>query len=62
MCIVGNFTSYILSFFETEAYINLSSADRMLIDYYEKKYIISFTFLHELETYLLRGMKRHSSR
>lgn len=27
-----------------------------------EKYIISFTFLHELETYLLRGMKRHSSR
>lgn len=49
-------------FFLDRGYINLFSAGRMLIYYYDEKDIISFTFLHELETYLLRGMKRHSSR
>lgn len=44
MCIVGSFTSYILSFFETEAYITLSSADRMLIDYYEKNTLFHSRF------------------
>lgn len=45
MCIVGNFTSYILSvFFEIGGYINLSSADRMLIDYYEKNTLFHSRF------------------
>lgn len=44
MCIVGNFTSYILSFFETGGYINLSSADRMLNDYYEKNTLFHSRF------------------